>query len=155
MRSFIKIGELAPIDMLLTELENGDSQSKECCAEILTRYYYSKKDYIPLLSKYCFEQLKHDVRANALDNYYRLSILGKERFIKLLAEVKKVDWQQGALLQCLCAKFDIEWSPPDNIIREWTIMFSYEDHFWNGMSNEIKCAGLYLNPRTFKLMRME
>lgn len=77
----------------------------------------------------------------------RLDSLGRENIQHAVSENGKWTEFQCAILQILCAKYDIEWAPDNGIVEQWKQLSTGERNE-RYIRNRIRQAALYLTPST-------
>ena len=151
-RCLFDLKENRPLKELRDAVTGPDERARFLAALILSEYLGETVDLD--VSAALLVGLKDDeVSANsgpAFGAFLRLGPANLEAFLKTAPEL---DWQQAALLQCACARFGIDWSPPESILAEWCHglteegLKAYKEEHGRGFDQDYAHAGLYLCPQ--------
>jgi len=148
-----------PVKLLREELKSQDRQARYCAAVILSRYLAGSVQ--PEVSRVLAEHLKSDdLPGNGVTAYAGLLSLGRENVRRLLRERAVEDWQQAAFIQCVAARFRIEWEVPRRFLEEWYEVAAREKgwqdprgEFRHTSDGRVAVAALYLCPAAGEFLK--
>lgn len=133
--------------LLYAELSGGDYQSANSSAEILIKWRDVTKPVDVRINQHLISALG-DGRGSIGRHTFRIwelaDELGKDNLIAIVSNGEKYTEFQCAVLQILCAKYDIDWSAPSEIIEEWKAVCNGDVEQWRSATFEE--GGRFLRP---------
>lgn len=132
--------------LLYRELTGPDIQSARMASRILAQWHNPEKLADDRLNDFLISDLTDNLSSHFFGVWARIDSLGRKNLQHILLKGDTYTEFQCAVLQILCAKHDIEWSPPASIIEQWISICESEkaqDYF---LRNRVRQAAIYLNP---------
>lgn len=148
--SYLVKNECSPdlLNRLYREVTGSDRQAARLASRVLVEWHDTSKIADDRLNTCIVSDFYELHSPNFFRAWKQLDSLGKDNLQHIVSTASDFSEFQSAVLQVLCAKHDITWSPDLEILDQWKKLSSIEkqEHFHR---NRVRQAALYLNPTDY------